>query len=182
MTPFHPSLMLGHCRLIKMRLLDDMRHTITRCILTCFLTCMLCQTAALGDAPEPPPPPEPPAAPVQHFAVFVRGYWNGAGDASVSGGTVQITASVRDDAGRTGTLTATDLKVADNNYFSGTGTCFGLPMTINGRVDAADPTKAKGKGKGKGKKESDDSVLINARIVATFSAGTHTGRVAGGGN
>lgn len=115
------------------------------------------------------------------FTVYVRGFWSGSGVATVTGGTVQIRATVSDDGGQTGPLIVDNLPLVDN-HFSGTGTVCGLPMTVEGRVEAADPiSTGKGKGKGKAKgRDDDDAVLTNARIGATFIAGAHAGRVAGG--
>jgi hypothetical protein len=115
------------------------------------------------------------------FIVYVRGFWSGSGVATVTAGTVQIQATVTDDSGQTGPLIADNLPLVDN-HFRGTGTVFGIPMTVEGRVEAADPVgpgKGKGKGKAKGRKPNDDAVLTNARIGATFLAGAHGGRIAG---
>lgn len=109
------------------------------------------------------------------FTVFVHGYWNGQGTATVSGTSVQIQATVTDDAGNSGTLTASNLNIVDN-HFQGTGTVFGQPMNVDGRVEAQDPPAGKAKGKGK---SSDEQVLLDARIGATFIAGPHAGRIAG---
>jgi hypothetical protein len=135
---------------------------------------VLCAATAIADSDDPAPPS-------QHFAVIVHGYWDGQGDATVSGGTVQITAAVHDDLGNTGTLSVSNLKITDGHYFSGTGTVCGLPMKINGRVDFADPPP-KAPGTGKGKSKDDESVVTDARIGATFNAGSHAGRIAGGGD
>jgi hypothetical protein len=114
------------------------------------------------------------------FTVFVHGYWNGQGTATVTGTTVQIQATVADDAGNTGALTVNNLNIIDN-HFEGNGTVFGQPMHVAGRLEAQDPPPAgtpKGKGKGKGS-SADAQVLLDARIGATFNAGPHGGRIAG---
>jgi hypothetical protein len=113
------------------------------------------------------------------FTVIVSGFWAGKGNATVTAGSVQINATVTDDAGNSGTLVANGLLV--DNHFTGTGAVMGQNMTVEGRVEGADPNPpaGKGKGKGKGKNSDDDSILSNARIGATFFAGPHGGRVAG---
>jgi hypothetical protein len=115
------------------------------------------------------------------FTLNVRGSWTGQGTATVTQTTVQIQATVTDDAGNVGTLTTDVLNVVDG-HFSGAGTVFGISLTINGRVEAKDPPSGKtGKGKVKGKSgASDEQVLTNARLGATFTAGLHGGRIAGG--
>jgi hypothetical protein len=120
-----------------------------------------------------------PASFTGNFTVIVSGFWAGKGIATVTAGSVQINATVTDDAGNSGTLIATGLLV--DTHFSGTGTVLGQNMTVEGRVEGADPNPSagKGKGKGRGKNSDDDSVLTNARIGATFFAGPHGGRVAG---
>ena len=117
---------------------------------------------------------------IGQFNVFVHGYWNGQGIAAVTANTIQIDATVADDAGNTGVLTVNALNIVDN-HFEGAGTVFGQPMHIAGRVEAQDlPVGIKGKGKGKGKgSNSDPQVLLKARVGATFNAGPHGGRIAG---
>jgi hypothetical protein len=121
-----------------------------------------------------------PASYTGNFTVIVSGFWAGQGSATVTAGSVQISATVTDDAGNSGTLIANGLALVDN-HFSGTGTILGQNMTVEGRVEGADPNPpaGKGKGKGKGKNSDDDSIVTNARIGATFAAGPHGGRVAG---
>jgi hypothetical protein len=128
-----------------------------------------------------------------HFAVAIRGFWTGQGDATVDGATVSIRGIVRDDAGKAGILTATNLKRV-GNHFSGAGTVFGITMVVEGRVDGGDPPSGatasgkgngNGKGKGKNKGQGDNQtkqapVVTNARIAATFVGGGHAVRVAGG--
>ena len=120
---------------------------------------------------------------VGSFTVYVRGYWSGQGTATVTQGTVQIQATVVDEAGNVGTLTTAALTIVDG-HFTGAGTVFDVPLLINGRVEAKDPPTggpAKGKEKGKGKGGSgEDQILTNARLGATFTAGIHAGRIAGG--
>jgi hypothetical protein len=111
------------------------------------------------------------------YNIIVRGHWSGQGTATVTPGMVAITATVSDDSGQTGLLIATGLPLT-NQQFSGPGVVLGVPMTIEGRVDAQDPPAGKGKGKGKGKGNA-GPVLIDSRIGATFNAGGHRGRIAG---
>jgi hypothetical protein len=114
------------------------------------------------------------------FTVNIRGYWNGQGAATVTATTVQIQATLTDEGGNVGTLSTAALTVTDG-HFTGTGTVFGIPMTISGRVEAKDPPPMKGKGKGKTKTtDNGDQVLTDARLGATFVANSHTGRIAGG--
>ena len=113
------------------------------------------------------------------FAVLVRGFWSGTGSATVNAGSVQINATVTDDAGNTGTMIALDLPVVDG-HFSGTGTVFGKVMTVQGRIEQPDPAPPSGKGKAKGKDSDDtESIVTGVRLGATFIAGGHAGRIAG---
>ena len=117
---------------------------------------------------------------VGHFTVLVRGYWTGQGSATVAAGSVQIVASVTDDQGNVGTLSTSNLKIVDG-HFSGSGTVFGVKMKLEGRVDASDlpPSVKSGGDDAPDVKGPGDQVLLNARIGATFTAGTHGGRIAG---
>jgi len=125
-----------------------------------------------------------PPAVAGKFSVIVQGHWAGNGKAVVAGSLVNIIATVRDDDGNVGTLVVANA-VVKAGHFAGAGTLFGLPVRIEGRVDAADPPRGKGKGKGKGQGNGEDDgksggpVLTDARITATFSAGGHVGRIAG---
>lgn len=138
--------------------------------------------AGLCLRPEPSTAKKPnPTTYTGQFTVFVHGYWNGQGTATVTLTTVQIQATVADDAGNSGALTVNNLSIVDN-HFEGDGTVFGQPMHVAGRVEAPDPSpsgKTKGKGKGGKSGSSGAQVLIDARIGATFNAGPHGGRIAG---
>lgn len=134
---------------------------------------LTCPSASFAKKPNP-------TTYVGTFTVNIRGYWNGQGTAYVGTNTLQIEATVTDDNGNVGTLSTPALTVTDN-HFSGTGTVCGVSMTINGRVEAQDPPPTKGGGKGKGKgNPSQDQVLTDARLGATFVANGHGGRIAGG--
>ncbi|SRR5258706_7289079 len=98
------------------------------------------------------------------YSVKVAGCAKGEGKASSTGDTISITATVKDESGNEGSLSAPNLKV-EKNHFKGTGTLFGHKVTLHGRLDAAPP----------------DEPAINAqRIVCTFTTadGQH-GRIAG---
>ncbi|HEY2589655.1 MAG TPA: hypothetical protein VGI81_28175 [Tepidisphaeraceae bacterium] len=122
------------------------------------------------------------------YQVLVRGYWHGQGVATVTGTTVQITATVSDDDGNTGTLT-TDTLPLSQNHFSGNGTVMGVPMTIEGRAEPQDQPAGNGKGngngngKGNGKKSSDDAVTTSANVQASLTTskenGGHKARIVG---
>lgn len=139
------------------------------------LVCLMSVCAQVSSAKKPNPNTF-----VGTFTVNIRGYWNGQGTATVTATTVQIQATLTDEGGNVGTLTTDILNVTDG-HFTGAGTVFAVPMTINGRVEAKDPPPAKGKAKGKTKNSDDsDQVLTDARLGATFVANSHTGRIAGG--
>lgn len=113
------------------------------------------------------------------FAVLVRGYWHGQGVATVTATTVQITATVSDDDGNTGTLT-TDALALTQNHFSGAGTVLGFPLTINGRAEPQD--QPAGTGKGKGKNPNGDAVTTSANLEASLQANGHSARIVGARN
>lgn len=83
------------------------------------------------------------------FKVIVRGYWHGHGIATVTANSVQITATVSDDNGNTGSLT-TDTLPLNQNHFSGSGTVLGVAMTIDGRAEPQDQPAGNGNGNGNG--------------------------------
>jgi hypothetical protein len=115
------------------------------------------------------------------FAILVRGYWHGQGVATVTATTVQITATVFDDNGNSGTL-ATDSLPLTQNHFSGAGTVLGLPLTINGRAEPQDQPSGNGKGKGKKRPSSGDAVTTNANLEASVQANGHSARIVGARN
>lgn len=114
------------------------------------------------------------------FAILVRGYWHGQGVATVTATTVQITATVSDDDGNTGTLT-TDTLPLTQNHFSGAGNVLGFPLTISGRAEPQDQPagNGNGKGKGKGKNSNGDAVTTNANLEASVQANGHSARIVG---
>src|SRR4051794_19887520 len=67
------------------------------------------------------PTPPPTAAPAT-YDVKVAGWVKGAGHSTAGSGTVSITASVEDESGNKGDLTASSLSVDDKCHFRGSGT------------------------------------------------------------
>jgi len=104
-----------------------------------------------------------------HYAIYVRGYWSGQGDATVTAGTVTITANVQISTGQTGTLVISNLPLAAN-HFSGTGTVMGVVVNVDGRVQAPDAKPG----------PNSQAVTTNAVLGATLLGGGHAARVAGG--
>ena len=100
------------------------------------------------------------------YNLEIAGVYTGAGSATVTAGSLQLSANIQDAGGNSGTLNAR-LTLA-NGHFSGTGTAMGQPITLAGRVDPADATSRK------------LSVVQAARIVSTFAttSGLH-GRIFG---
>ncbi|HET6246870.1 MAG TPA: hypothetical protein VFE47_04150 [Tepidisphaeraceae bacterium] len=100
-----------------------------------------------------------------NFDVAVAGVYAGHGSATVSSGSVQITAPITDAQGNAGTFAATITIV--NGHFNGTGMAMGAAVTLVGRVDAPDAA-------------TQNPILRVSRLVGTFTtaAGLH-GRVAG---
>lgn len=174
MSAFHLTLMFrcGICRRVR-GVLSEFTMARVRIVIL-FLIGAVCFLPDVTSAKKPNP-----TTYVGHFTVLVRGHWTGQGDATVAAGALQIVATVTDDQGNVGTLSALDLKIVDG-HFTGAGTVFGLDMKVDGRVEAEDPAPAgKVTGKGKGNGSNDQQVVLNARIGATFTAGTHGGRIAG---
>src|SRR5258706_16114457 len=99
------------------------------------------------------------------YSIKVAGCAKGKGKATRSGDKISISASVTDEDGNKGELSATDLAVNNKNHFSGTGTMFGQKVTLYGRLDATTP---------------DDAAINAQRVVCTFTTadGQH-GRIAG---
>jgi hypothetical protein len=108
-----------------------------------------------------------------HYAIYVRGYWSGLGDATVTANTVTITAKVQLSTGQTGSLVISSLPLSASNHFSGTGTVMGVTVNVDGRVQPPDPTAGPAG-------PNNQSVTTNAVLGATLLGGGHAGRVAGG--
>ena len=106
-----------------------------------------------------------------HYTIYVRGYWSGQGDATVSSGSVAITATVRSVTGQTGALVISGLPLV-NNHFTGTGTVIGVAVTVDGRVQPPDPTAGSG--------SNNQTVTTNAVLSATILGGGNGARAAGG--
>ena len=99
------------------------------------------------------------------YNILVRGDFVGSGTASVSAGSVQVTANHRFHRHN---RNAQRLLPMVNQRFTGTGNVMGQSIVLSGRVDPADSSASKG------------SVLRSPRLVATFSTSTHRfGRIAG---
>jgi hypothetical protein len=101
-----------------------------------------------------------------HYAIYVRGYWTGLGDATVTASTVTVTATVQIATGQSGQLILSNLPLT-NNHFIGTGTVLGIAVSVDGRVQPPDPSNRQ-------------AVTTNAVLAATVLGGGHAGRVAGG--
>jgi hypothetical protein len=106
----------------------------------------------------------PNAETVGTYSIKVAGCATGTGKASSSGDKISLTASVTDESGNEGTLSA-DLAVDHKSHFAGKGTLLGQKVTLHGRLDAA---------------TLDDPAINAQRIVCTFTTadGQH-GRIAG---
>lgn len=110
------------------------------------------------------------------FNIVIKGTYTGTGTATVGASSVTINASVTDQSGASGTLSATG-QVTDGSHFSGTGTVMGQHITFDGRADAQDPL-VRNDSVHSTKKER---VVINPRVVATFHTDDNQnfGRVVG---
>jgi len=99
-----------------------------------------------------------------NYGVTVAGTYQGTGTATLSATTLSITATVADQNGNKGQLSAPSL-IINANHFTGTGSVMGVDITVQGRLDAPD-------GQGGTPK--------TARLVGTFTttSGGH-GRLAG---
>jgi hypothetical protein len=112
----------------------------------------------------------PQANPIPGYTILVRGYYTGDGTASTNGGFVSLSATVRDPSGNIGLLSATSIDLV-GDHFSGPATAFGKPITVSGRVDAADPTTGAA---------AADAVVTDGRIGALYiDPRGHTGRIVG---
>jgi hypothetical protein len=99
------------------------------------------------------------------YTVSVAGFAKGEGQATASGSTVSVTATVTDEEGNKGTLTASGLTVDAKKHVTGSGTVLGQSMTLSGRLD---PVTDK------------DNSLKTQRLVLTFkTAGGAHGRIVG---
>jgi len=99
------------------------------------------------------------------YTISVAGFAKGEGQATASGSTVSITATVTDEDGNKGSLTASGLAVDAKLHVTGTGTILGQSMTLSGRLD---PVTDK------------DNSLKTQRLVLTFkTAGGSHGRIVG---
>jgi hypothetical protein len=122
---------------------------------------LLAYGSVLAQAPPPPPP---------GYTILVRGYYTGDGTATASGGFVSLSATVRDPSGNIGLLSATSIDLV-GDHFSGPATVFGTPITVSGRVDAADPATGAA---------AADAVVTDGRIGAMYiDPRGHTGRIVG---
>lgn len=129
-----------------------------------------------------------PAQTAGTFLIVVRGYFtsdssnSGANTASVTSGSVTLHAQVKDDAGNSYTLDASNLRISDSYHFSGTGTVGGTQVTIDGHVDPADPSNATGNGHDQGHSHQ---VVSQTRLECTYTTGgdrsnpRHSGRIVG---
>lgn len=121
------------------------------------------------------------------FFVVVRGYFTsdpsnpGANTASVTQTTVSMHAQLKNDAGQSFVLDASNLRITDSYHFSGTGTIGSLRATFDGHVDPTDPTDSGNNGHGRG---HDHQVVSHARLECTYTATEpsglrHSGRIVG---
>ena len=110
------------------------------------------------------------------FNIVVKGTYTGTGTANVGASSVTINASVTDESGVSGTLTATG-QMTDGSHFSGTGTVMGQHITFDGRADAKDPLVRQETVQ----TTKPERVVINARVMATFHTDDNQtfGRVVG---
>jgi|GEM_PF-5126351 len=110
------------------------------------------------------------------FTIVIKGTYTGRGTATVGASSVAINASVTDESGASGTLSATG-KVTDGSHFTGTGTVMGQHITFDGRADAQDPTARPDTVR----TTKQERVVINPRMMATFHTDDNQsfGRVVG---
>jgi len=110
--------------------------------------------AGAAQAALPAAPPDVTGA----YDVTVKGSVVGKGTIAVGAKSVTIILKVTNEAGEAGELIAANVKM-EHGRFAGTGTVFGRPMTISGRID---PAETQGPPR-------------TACIQATFSAGDDLG-------
>ena len=112
------------------------------------------------------------------YEVKIAGYYTGTGRVKVTGDGVTITGDVKDPQNNQYALKTDRLEVLEDR-FRGEGTLGGMKVTIDGRVDPADPDPAKTGGPpGKSK----NRVLLKGRVTFTFRTETdpiHRARGAG---
>lgn len=165
--PFHHPLIIT-CKNIR-RMFERVTHSgfSTRAVIAAGIACtLLAYGTTLAQAPQTP------AAANGSYSILIRGYYTGDGVATVNGGVVFISAKVHDDSGRAGTLSATQITMV-GDHFGGPATVMGMTVTLQGRVDAADPTT--------GNTVIDAAAIVtDARMQATFvDPHGHSGRLAG---
>ncbi len=97
------------------------------------------------------------------FTIVIKGTYTGRGTATVGASSVTINASVTDQSGASGSLSATG-QVTDGSHFSGTGTVMGQHITFDGRADAQDPLVKNDTVR----TTKQERVVINPRVMATF--------------
>ncbi len=122
-------------------------------ILFCALS-LLCVCAL----PAPAKPGGPPGTNGSYTLIFA-GQFTGDGHAAVGANSVAVIQGNVTDAttGATGKFKANNLAL-DDGHFTGTGTVMGIPVTITGRVEAAD-----------------GKTILVPRIICTFSTAAGAG-------
>ena len=165
--PFHHPLIIT-CKNIH-RMFERVTHSpfSSRSVIAAGIACtLLAYGSVLAQAPQTS------AAAIGPYTILVRGYYTGDGSATVGGGFVAIHATVHDDAGHVGTLDAPQITMV-GDHFSGPARVMGMTITVQGRVDAADPINGTAAANA-------DAVVTDARVGATFvDSRGHTGRIAG---
>jgi hypothetical protein len=111
------------------------------------------------------PPASQPASPVSgSYQLKIAGDYTGLGSATVAGGSVSITGSVKDNSGNIGSFQAT--MQLGNNHVTGTGTVMAQSFNISGHIDPLD--------------QGSKAVIHTQRISCTFMCADGTvGRVMG---
>ena len=158
---FHPLFILGCKNIRRMFEIGSKVNPTRRLVLLAGLagSMLLGYGSALAQGPGP--------SANGLYKVIIRGYYSGDGVATVSGGSVSITANVKDDGGVSGQLIANQIGLV-GDHFKGSGTVMGGTMQVSGRVEAADPNAGR--------------VVTDARIAATFTVDgpiKRVGRIAG---
>lgn len=74
------------------------------------------------------------------YQLTVAGSFSGTGNATVTDTTVSLIATISDGQGHSGQLVVSNMLI-DGPYFTGTGTVMGKPMTVHGRLDAAQASR-----------------------------------------
>lgn len=119
-------------------------------------------------------------APPNNYTILIRGYFTGQGTATINGDGVTVSATIQDSSGNSGAFQAGWLTLTGNR-FHGTGTVAGMPMTIDGRIETADPPASSAVPSGD--PNAPVPVVTHAHISATFiCSGGHGGRFAGPSN